>query len=108
MAKHELLIITNYSEESRLTLEELCEICGIPVERVNEYISHAVITPTAGAVPQEWEFDLTQLRRIKTALRLQHDLEINLQGAALVLDLLQELEHLRAHAKLLEKHFSKL
>lgn len=105
MAKHELVIIADYSNESRLTLDELCRICGIRIELVHDFILHDVITPTGGHLPEEWLFDLVQLRRIKTALRLQHDLEINLQSAALVLDLLEELETLRAQAKLLEKHF---
>lgn len=107
MAKKELLIIADYSEESLVNLEELCEICGIHIELVHDFISHDIAKPM-GKSEKEWLFDLIQLRRVQTALRLQQDLELNLAGAALVLDLLEELEKLRAHTQLLEKHFSKL
>lgn len=107
MAKKELLIIADYSEESFLTLEELCDVCGIPMELMNDFISHDIVKPM-GQSHEEWAFDVVQLQRMKKALRLQHDFEINLAGAALVLDLLDELEQLRARAELLEKHFSKL
>lgn len=106
MTKKELLIIADYSEESLITLEELCDICGIHVELIHDFISHDIVKPV-DQTQEKWVFDLPQLRRIKTALRLQQDLEINLAGAALVLDLLDELEKLRAHAALLEKHYSK-
>jgi chaperone modulatory protein CbpM len=98
MTKTELVIIADYSEESLVSLAELCDVCGIRIDSVHDYIEYEIIRPV-GNRPEEWVFDLTQMRRMKTALRLQHDLEVNLAGAALVLDLLEELEQLRAHAR---------
>ncbi|MBP1152859.1 hypothetical protein JOD69_004728 [Methylocaldum sp. RMAD-M] len=42
-----------------------------------------------------WQFNTAALRRLQTALHLQRDLGVNLPGAALALDLLEELEALR-------------
>jgi chaperone modulatory protein CbpM len=47
--------------------------------------------------------DLDALRRIQSALRLQRDLGINLPGAALALDLMKELDELRAELAMLHK-----
>ena len=44
---------------------------------------------------------------MKTALRLQHDLEVNLAGVALVLDLLEQLHETEEKLAVLEKHFLK-
>lgn len=107
MVKNELVIIADYSQETLLTLDELCEICGISYDFINELIEYEIVHPQGGA-PDEWVFDLDHLQRIKTALRLQRDLEVNLAGVTVVLDLLDELEELRARMKLLEKHFLKL
>jgi chaperone modulatory protein CbpM len=104
MVKHEITIVADYSQDSSLTLVELCEICNITSEVVNDFIAYEIIHPQASQRGQ-WIFNLNELRRIKTALRLQHDLEINLAGVGLVLDLLEELEELREQKKFLERHF---
>lgn len=106
MSKKELLVIANYSEESLLTLEELCGICGIHVAVVHDFMMHDIIRPIDGAEAQ-LIFDLEQLHRMQQALRLQHDLEVNVAGVALVLDLLEEVKRLRHQTEWLEKHFSK-
>ena len=43
----------------------------------------------------EWHFSGAALRRVRRALRLERDLELNLAGVALALDLMDELEQLR-------------
>jgi chaperone modulatory protein CbpM len=106
MAQKEMIVVTSYTETTPLTLTELCEMLHVPVEIIHEFVSFEIIHPQ-GDFPDEWVFDLQQLQRIKTALRLKHDLEVNLAGIALVLDLLDELDTLRARAEFLEKHLLK-
>jgi chaperone modulatory protein CbpM len=43
----------------------------------------------------EWHFSGAALRRARVAVRLERDLELNLAGVALALDLLDELAQLR-------------
>ena len=64
-------------------------------------IQEGVLTP-AGSAPQEWRFSAQEVKRIQVTIRLQRDLGVNLPGAALALDLLDELEHLRNLAKNLD------
>ena len=43
-----------------------------------------------GNSPEEWRFDARALRRAQTAFRLQADLGVNLAGAAVIVELLDE------------------
>lgn len=81
-------------EELRCGLAELCKYCGVNAEIIHEMIDEGVITPE-GASPQEWHFTAIEIRRVQTTLRLQNDLQVNLAGCALVLDLLEEIDELK-------------
>lgn len=105
MKKSQWMIVADYSEASSLTLESLCEICEISSDEIYHLVAYDILYP-AGRQPEEWVFDQKQLQRAKTALRLQRDLEINLAGVALVLDLLEDREELRAKLALFEKHYT--
>ena len=82
-------------ESYRLSLPELCEACRVNADRVAEMIAEGVAEPV-GAGPEDWYFDAMAFRRLSTAIRLQRDLGVNAAGAALALDLLDELELLRS------------
>lgn len=107
MARKDIIIIADYSQESLLRFDEICTICNVSSDTIVSLIEYEIIHPR-GNTPAEWTFDLAELKRIKTALRLQHDLEVNLQGVAVVLQLLDEMDDLRIKLELLEKHFSSL
>src|SRR5690348_7151825 len=99
MKKENLIIIADYSQETPVAFDELCEICGISADFVYDLMEYEIID-LAGNPPDEWMFNIEQLQRIKTALRLQRDLEVNLAGIAVILDLLDEMEELRSKAEL--------
>ena len=79
-------------DELRFNLHELCEVCDANAEVIIEMIEFGVLAPDFGNAPQEWRFSMGAARRSLKALRLQRDLQVNLSGAALVLELLDELE----------------
>jgi chaperone modulatory protein CbpM len=85
---------TVLDENMEISLRELCRSCGVNAEYVIEMVEQGVVDPL-GSSPREWRFPGPSVRRVQIALRLQHDLRVNLSGAALVLDLLEELETLR-------------
>jgi len=82
-------------EDTGLTLGELCRACRLPAEQVFELVEHGVLEPR-GREPARWRFHSVSIRRARSALRLQHDLGVNAAGAALALELLEEIERLRA------------
>lgn len=85
-------------EEVELTLGELCHACRVPAERVFELVAEGVVEPL-GRNPARWRFRGVSVRRARCVLRLERDLGVNLAGAALALDLLEELEAMRARLK---------
>lgn len=88
-------------EGSLLSLTEITYYCGADAETVLNMVNEGLLEPL-GDTPGNWRFPCSQLRRARAALRLQRDLELNLPGAALVLDLLDELHRLRARVRALE------
>jgi chaperone modulatory protein CbpM len=77
-----------------LTLGELCQLCKANAEQIMAMVDEGLVAPR-GSHRQDWHFDGTSVKRVQIALRLQQDLNVNLAGAALVLDLLEELQELR-------------
>ena len=82
-------------EEVELTQVELCRTCRLPSERLFELVEQGIIEPL-GRDPEHWRFRGASVRRVRCALRLERDLGVNLAGAALALELLEELQSLRA------------
>lgn len=89
-------------EELTVTLAELTRMCGSSVRTLQLMVTEGVLHPQ-GAAPREWRFDGPEIRRARRALRLRRDLELNLNGTALALDLIDELERLRDRIRILER-----
>jgi chaperone modulatory protein CbpM len=88
-------------EDMELSLADLCRACQLPAERVFELVEEGVIEPV-GREPARWRFQGISVRRVRCAQRLEQDLGVNVAGVALVLELLQELEQLRARLQRME------
>lgn len=86
------------NDDVEFTLVELCRASGASEEEVTLWVAEGAFDP-GGTNPQEWRFAGTTLRRVRTARRLAHDLEINPPGIALVLDLLDQIDALRANPR---------
>jgi len=84
-----------------LTLVDLCEACGLHAERLIEMVEAGVLEPR-GTAPAVWRFDVVALERARITVHLQRDLGVDLAGAALALDLLEEVRTLRRRVQLLE------
>jgi chaperone modulatory protein CbpM len=85
-------------EQTELTLADLCRACAAETGLIIEMVDEGVLTP-AGQAPTQWRFSGLHLQHAKVALRLQRDLGVNLQGAAVVLQLLEEMDVLRARLR---------
>ncbi len=79
-----------------LSIEEVCRMCAVRSEYIVELVREGVIAPAIGSAPESWRFTSIEVRHTRVASRLQRDLGVNLAGAALALQLLDELEFLRA------------
>jgi chaperone modulatory protein CbpM len=81
-------------EDVELSLAELCRACDADSELVVQLVEQGLIEPR-GSAPQAWVFAGASLRRTRVAVRLIRDLELNLPGAALAVDLLDEIARLQ-------------
>ncbi len=100
--KSEIGIIVE--ESDRLSLVKLCRYCSLPAENVIKMVEQGVIDPIDASISYtHWQFSSTSLLRIQTALRLQRDLEVNLAGAVLALELLDEIKQLRQKVDFLQR-----
>jgi chaperone modulatory protein CbpM len=87
-------VYTVFDESTWCTLSEACRLCNVNDQLIKEMIQEGLLSP-AGSSIQEWRFGAQELKRIQITIRLQRDLRVNLPGAALALDLLEELDRLR-------------
>lgn len=102
-------------EQIEFTLVELSRACDADEEQITTLIVEGVIEPIAAADPAEaarggrladptvlhamraqWRFSGSALRRARLAMRLARDLEVNPPGVALAIDLIEEIDALRA------------
>jgi chaperone modulatory protein CbpM len=84
--------------EVHMSIVELSHASRTPEDMIMSWVTEGVLSPT-GSSPQDWRFGGDSLRRAKTAAHLTHDLELNVPGVALALDLLDQIAELRAHIK---------
>ena len=95
------LVGTILEEEVVLSLAEVSRSSRLKAERLIEMSADCVIEPV-GRSHERWGCRGGCLRRLRCAQRLQEDLGVNTAGIALVLDLMDELEQLRARLGRLE------
>ena len=95
---------TVLDEEAELTLSDLCRVCGSHAEWVIELVDEGILTPTSETGTQ-LRFSGASLTIVSTAMRLKTDLGLNLAGVALALDLMVEIDLLRARLSDLDDGF---
>lgn len=81
-------------EVFELSLKEITYSLSITPDLILEIVDEGIIHPGVNH-DNEWVFDSEAYRRIHTAIRLHQDLGINFAGAALILELLDEIQQLR-------------
>lgn len=93
------LLLDEYCE---LGFAELCRACHLSADEVHIMVEEGIIDPLGGE-PAQWRFKAVSIGRVRRARRLEQDLGVNLAGVALALDLLDEVERLRARVRRIEK-----
>ena len=98
MAEYETLRGQLIGEDTLITVDELCRHCTVEVEEVITFVQEGIVDPADEVIRPEraasWEFHISSVRRIRTAVHLQRDLGVNLAGAALALELLDRIAEL--------------
>ena len=93
-------------EHTELSLNDICLACSSSEEWIIELVEEGALEPvnlqTIGYQQSQWRFSGNSLQRARTAMRLQRDLDVNLAGVALALDLLEKIESLETQLRCLE------
>ena len=96
-------------DESLFSLSEICERCGVHADIVVEMVEYGIVTPAADQAPAErWQFSTDALLRMRRAQRLLSDLELNLPGLALILELLDQVDTLQHEVDSLQHQLRRL
>ena len=82
-------------EQLSFTLSALCRASGAGPAQVRALVDEGLLQPT-GQGPQDWHFGGEALPQTRRALRLARDFQLDLAAVSLVMDLLAEIECLRA------------
>ena len=84
---------TLFDESTTLSIHDLSRMCAVDERHIVEYVEEGVLNVVN--VRSEWQFTGDALRRARLAVRLERDLELNLPGVALAVELIEELAQLR-------------
>jgi len=86
-------------EETLITLDELCRNCTLESEEVVTLVREGILDPADDSLDWthagRWRFHISSVWRVRTVVRLQRDLGVNLPGAALALELLDRIAELQ-------------
>lgn len=82
------------SDEELISLEELVVVCAVTAEWVRERVAEGLLP----AAP-EWRFNALVVRRVRRMHALERDFDAVPELAALMADLLEELDALRARSR---------
>lgn len=94
MAQNE--IITAYLlDDACLSLEELCAVCAVDRVWVVRHVEEGLLAPLSGPA-SNWRFTSASLTRTRRIHALERDFDAVPELAALMADLLEEVDALRA------------
>jgi chaperone modulatory protein CbpM len=86
-----------------ITFTEIRQRFDIREELLLEMVEHGLVEPVE---PTFTEVHLTELHRIESAMHLYHDLGVNIAGAVLALDLLEQLNEVQTELTILQKQLN--
>lgn len=94
------------NEHASISFVEVCQKCNISEVMLLEMMEHGLLGQQCMQTKQR-SFDEGMLHRIQVACRLQEDLEVNLPGAVLALELMDELAQMREELSMLQHHLKR-
>ena len=85
-------------EGSSLTIDQVCAVCAIEAEWIVRHVEEGLL-PVSGRTVTEWRFSSSELRRAQRMRALERDFDAAPELAALMADMLEEMDELRARLR---------
>ena len=85
-------------EGASLTINQVCAVCAIEEEWIVRHVQEGLFS-VAGTTVTEWRFSSADLRRAQRMRALERDFEAAPELAALMADMLEEMDALRARLR---------
>ena len=101
MSNQEVLSGIVLDEHIEVSTHEICRACASSEDWVIELVEEGILDAGGNSV-ESWRFSGVNLSRAIRVRRLQQDLELNLQGVALVLEMMEEIERLQQRLRHLD------
>lgn len=92
------VVIGRIEEDTCFTLQELCAACVVEQEWVVRRVEEGLF-PALGSAAAEWRFSGVALARARRMHEFERDFDAVPELAALVADLLEEMDELRARLR---------
>ena len=90
--------ITIINDTNTLTFDELCRATNAENSLILQLIDYHIIQPI-GNSQTNWQFDHISLRRARIASNFYYDLEVNLAGIGLLIDLLEQMDDMKKNQR---------
>ncbi|MEX5585961.1 chaperone modulator CbpM [Pseudomonas urmiensis] len=90
----------------QLDMRTLCQEANLSADCVIEIVEHGIVEPS-GRTPEDWLFDDRAPVTVKRAVKLHDQLELEWEGVALALELLEEVQQLRSENSMLRQRLGR-
>ncbi len=106
MAEKTLVVGIVLEDTTTISFVDVCELCNISEDVLLEMMEHGLLGNRLNDFKKN-ELTRNHLMRIRSAARLKNDLELNISGVVLVMELLDELHQLQDELCILQRHVKK-
>jgi chaperone modulatory protein CbpM len=86
-------IVTSFPGDTHLRRDQIAEAFGITARRLDRLVELGLLEPET---PGSDEFTAASAARLGRMLRLRRDLGVNFAGAAVIVDLVERMQHIQA------------
>ena len=90
-------------ESTTFSSIEICQRYHIPETLLIEMLEHGLFSNQSSRI-EDLQINIKELNKIESAFRLHQDLDINLPGVVLALELLEKIEQLDNELSVLRKY----
>lgn len=103
ISKHRVVTGVILDEQTEFTVNDLCRSCSVRREKIMALVEEGILMPIARKPGDAYTFSGASVKRADRALKLQRELELDLSGVAVALELLEEIERLRRTLRFYEE-----